>query len=191
MNPLETERLFLRNFQSSDWEALLTMIVQYVASGMSVYDQPWPTSPEEVQGVDNWFASGDQFLAVCLKETGQFIGLAAINPENDEALPVYNLGYIFNADFHGRGYATEVCRAVLEHAFRSLGAERVIAGTAAVNLSSCRVLEKLGFQKTDERIGSLQTGPDGKPIEFLGRTYTLTKAAWEQAQAEDHPVLSA
>jgi hypothetical protein len=29
MTTLETERLLIRNFKSSDWEALHTMIIQY------------------------------------------------------------------------------------------------------------------------------------------------------------------
>jgi [ribosomal protein S5]-alanine N-acetyltransferase len=185
MVALETERLALRNFKFSDWEDLHAMIVQYKASAYAKYDQPWPTSPEEIQGVINWFASGDQFLAVCLKETRHFIGFVALNPETDEGSLVYNLGYVFKAEFHGKGYASEACRAVLAHAFRTLLAQSVVAGTAAVNHPSCRLLEKLGFQKTGESMGSLQNSADGKPIEFLGRTYTLTRGAWEKMGEED------
>ncbi len=180
MITIETERLALRNFVYSDWEDLHAMIVQYKASGFANYDQPWPDSPEEIKGIINWFASGDQFLAVCLKETQQFIGFVALNPETDEGSLVYNLGYVFKADFHGKGYASEACRAALAHAFRTLSAQRVVAGTAAANLPSCRLLEKLGFQKTGESMGSLQQSADGKPLEFLGRTYSLTREAWEE-----------
>jgi len=186
---LETDRLTLRNFVYSDWEDLHAMIVQYKASGYADYDQPWPASPEEIKGVINWFASGDQFLAVCLKETQQFIGFVALNPEADEGSRVYNLGYIFKADFHGKGYASEACRAVLAHAFRTLMAQSLVAGTAAVNLPSCRLLEKLGFQKTDESMGSLQNSANGKPIKFLGRTYTLTREAWEKMREKDHQTI--
>ncbi len=180
MVALETQRLVLRNFNFSDWEDLHAMIVQYKASGYANYDQPWPAAPEEIKGVVNWFASGDQFLAVCLKETLQFIGFVALNPEADEGSRVYNLGYIFKADFHGKGYASEACRAVLAHAYRTLLALSVVAGTAAANLPSCRLLERLGFQKTGESMGSLQNSADGKPIEFLGCTYSLTREAWEE-----------
>jgi [ribosomal protein S5]-alanine N-acetyltransferase len=179
MISLETERLVLRNFQSSDLESLHTMILKYEASGMAAYDQQWPTSPEDIKGVVNWFASGDQYHAVCLKEGSRFIGFVAINPETDEGSRVYNLGYIFQVNYQGKGYASEACRAVLQHAFHSLKAERVIAGTAALNLPSCKLLEKLGFQKTEEGTSSFRNSKDGKPLEFLGRTYTLTRAAWE------------
>jgi ribosomal-protein-alanine N-acetyltransferase len=188
MISLEIERLVLRNFQSSDWGDLHTMIVQYEASGMAVYDQPWPTSPEDIKGVVNWFASGDQYHAVCLKEGSRFIGFVALNPEADESSRVYNLGYIFLDDFHNKGFASEACRAVLQHAFHCLKAERVIAGTAALNVPSCHLLEKLGFIKTGESTGSFRNSEDGTPIEFLGFTFTLTKEAWEETFDVDRQI---
>lgn len=67
MITLATERLILRNFQVNDWPALHVIINQYQASEFAPYDQQWPTSPEEIKGITEWFASGDGFLAVCLK----------------------------------------------------------------------------------------------------------------------------
>jgi RimJ/RimL family protein N-acetyltransferase len=177
MITLETERLVIRNFIPGDWEALYEMITQYAASENAAYDQQWPTTPEEIKGVTDWFAGGDSFLAVCLKDAGQFIGFVSLNPEEKQG--VYNIGYIFNARFHRQGYATEACRAALEHVFDTLQAESVITGTAAVNRASCRLLERLGFQKTEEKTGSFKNDPDGKPIEFLGYTYYLPREAWQ------------
>ena len=174
----ETERLVLRNFQASDWQALQAMIVQYQASEMAPYDQPWPTTPEDIQGVTHWFSSGDQYHAVCLKEGGQLIGFVALNPESEADNRVFNLGYVFDADFHGQGFATEACRAVLQNAFDKLGVERVITGTAALNLPSSRLLAKLGFQKTKQSMVSFYSTEDGKPIEFLGEEYSLNKETW-------------
>jgi [ribosomal protein S5]-alanine N-acetyltransferase len=187
MLSLETERLAIRNFNSSDWEALHEMILQYEASELAAYDQPWPTTVEEIKGTTEWFAGGDSFLAVCLKETGRFIGFVSLNPEPVEDAQVFNIGYIFNFDYHGKGYATEACRAMVDHAFGSLKADRVITGTAAVNRASCRLLEKLGFQKIGEDTGSFRSTPEGKPIEFLGYTYALSKAVWEVNQSVTAP----
>lgn len=178
MNPIETERLVIRNFDVDDAEALHDMIVQYQASDYAPYDQPWPTSPEEIKGITEWFASGDHFLAVCLKESGQFIGFVALNPEEAEGSPAYNLGYVFDFQYHGHGYATEACRAVLDRAFGPLQAARVISGTAAVNRDSCRLLERLGFRKTGETTSSFTTNDEGKPIEFPGYIYAISKEEW-------------
>lgn len=179
MTVIDTDRLALRNFTVNDWEALHEMITQYESSGYAAYDQPWPTSAEEIRGVTEWFASGDNYLAVCLKDKGQLIGFVALNPEPGNDGRVFNLGYVFNANYHGQGYATEACQAMLRHAFGPLQAHRVVTGTAAVNRASCRLLARLGFRKTSESTGSFRTAANGDPIEFLGYSFDLSRAEWE------------
>ena len=51
MNPIETDRLVMRNFKVNDCEALRVMIVQYEASEYAAYDQQWPTSMEEIKAI--------------------------------------------------------------------------------------------------------------------------------------------
>lgn len=175
MIQLETARLVLRQFQADDWQALREMILQYQATPLALYDERWPNSPEEIQRVTAWFAAGRAYRAVCLKESGRLIGFVALNDESRNGRRQYNLGYLFNADYHGQGYAAEACRAALDDAFDRLGADAVVTGTASVNIASRRLLERLGFVKTRESISSFQTAPDGQPIEFLGYSYELTR----------------
>jgi RimJ/RimL family protein N-acetyltransferase len=175
---LETERLIIRNFRGDDWEALHATIGRYAASELAAYDHPWPTAPEEIRKVVEWFAGGDAFLAVCLKETGRFIGFVALNPEGPEDDHTYNLGYVFDFDYHGHGYATEACRALIDHAFAQVHAQQVVSGTAAANRASCRLLERLGFRKTGESTGSLENAPDDQLLVFVGYRYTMTCAEW-------------
>jgi len=180
MTMLETERLLIRNFRGGDWEALHEIISQYESSELTAYDQQWPTSPEEIKGITEWFASGDSYLAVCLKATGRLAGFVALNQEQEDDR-TFNLGYIFHLDYRGQGYATEGCRAVLAHAFDRLQAHRVVTGTAAANHASCRLLERLGFKKTSESTASFRTAPDGKPIQFVGYTFELSRDEWNVA----------
>lgn len=125
MQAIATDRLVIRNFTASDWPALHKMIVQYQASPYAKYDHPWPTDPEEIRGVAQWFADGDHYLAVCLKENGVFIGFVCLNPEEHDGESALNIGYIFDADYHGQGYATQACRAALTRAFDVLDARSV------------------------------------------------------------------
>jgi RimJ/RimL family protein N-acetyltransferase len=174
---LETERLIIRNFQTNEWQALHEIIVQYQASEYAAYDQQWPTSREEIKGVTEWFASGDNFLAVCLNNTSQLIGFVGLNPEEGRQ-GEFNIGYVFDFDFHSRGYATEACYAILSRAFDQFQADRVVTGTAAVNLPSRRLLERLGFQKIGEERTTFKVAEDGKPIEFLGYHYAIARNDW-------------
>lgn len=183
--PIHTPRLTLRNFAQADWAALLEMILQYEASAVAAYDHAWPLTPAEIQQVVNWFASSDHFLAVCLNTSERFIGLVSLNPEGSADPPEFNLGYIFNSEYHGQGYAAEACRAVLTRAFTQLQAVRILSGTAAQNPASCRLLEKLGFSKTGEQPASFRNAPTGQPILFTGCSYALSHEAWQAAAARN------
>jgi ribosomal-protein-alanine N-acetyltransferase len=181
MQPIATERLTVRNFTAEDGPALLKMIVQYQASPYAKYDHPWPTDPEQIKSVAKRFANGDAYLAVCLKETGVFIGFVCLNPEEAETGVVFNIGYIFDFGYHGKGYVTEACRAVLRRAFDELRAEAVVSGTAEANEASCRLLERLGLRVIRLSTTSLQSTPEGKPIEFAGCKYRITREEWQCA----------
>lgn len=172
MTPMETERLIVRRFAEADWQGLYEMIVKYQEFENAAYDptHPWPTSPEEIKQLAGWFASGDRYLAVCLKETGRFIGFVCLNPEEKEGSREYNLGYIFDSNYRGQGYATEACRAMLWRAFGELQAGQVVTGTAPANLPSVRLLQRLGFRVTDESAGS----------------YALSREEWERAGSGTH-----
>jgi ribosomal-protein-alanine N-acetyltransferase len=182
MTSMETERLIIRNFDSDDWQALQEMIIQYESSEYAVYDHKWPTSAEEIKGVAEWFAGGDRFLAVCLKETGRFIGFISLNKKGKEDCQEFSLGYVFNFNYHGKGYATEGCRAIIDHAFSRLGADRIMSSTAAANYPSCRLLNRLGMRKTGEGTASFWKTEDGKPIEFPSFSFTLSRDEWLENQ---------
>ena len=57
------------------------------------------------------------------------------------------IGFIFNPDHQGRGYATEAAAAVLGIAFGAYGLHRVFGRLEARNAASARVLEKLGMRR--------------------------------------------
>jgi ribosomal-protein-alanine N-acetyltransferase len=178
MNTIETERLILRNFRQDDWTVLHQIINVYMSSKLAQYDHQWPTSEDEIQKFAEWFAAGDSYVAVCLKPDDQLIGFVAFNPEKHEGERVFNLGYVFHFDYHGKGYATEACKAALSYAFDELHAVSVISGTAAANGASCRLLGRLGFKMTSQNLMSFKKGNDGKPIEFMGCSFELSREDW-------------
>ncbi|WP_328531805.1 GNAT family N-acetyltransferase [Nocardioides sp. NBC_00368] len=57
------------------------------------------------------------------------------------------IGYAFNPEFHGQGFATETARALLGLAFDGLGLHRVTARVDERNEASARVIERLGMRK--------------------------------------------
>ena len=78
----------------------------------------------------------------------------------------------------GQGYATEGSRALIERAFRELGAERVTAETMAVNTASRRVMEKAGLRYVRTFHAEWPDTIDGD--EHGDVEYALTRAEWAQ-----------
>ncbi len=149
MLSLETDRLRIRSFSPDDWQQLQEMSVQYQASPEARYEDPWPTSDEGVQHLAEFFASGDDYLAVCLKDSGKLIGMVAVEPRKGADGRMHNLGYVFHPEYHGQGYATECCRAAMAHVFEALAADGILTGTRAENVASVGLLQRLGFRERE------------------------------------------
>jgi len=81
-----------------------------------------------------------------LKETGKLIGtlgLYAIDAENRRA----TLGFDLLPEHWGNGYMAEACAALLDHAFKQMGMNRIQASAEPDNIRSIRVMERLGFTR--------------------------------------------
>lgn len=97
-----------------------------------------------------WLATEEGFLAVCIEATGKLIGLLNIDHKEDLDGQVHGLGYVFHPDYHGKGYATEACRAGLAHVFGARSADRVTTGTHPDNEPSVRLLKRLGLRQVGD-----------------------------------------
>jgi len=150
MITLETERLRIRNFTTNDGPAFREVILNYQASESAKFEPPWPTSPDEVQGIVQWFASGDDYLCVCLKDSGTVIGMLAIERRKESEAHVRNLGYIFHPAYQGYGYAQESGRAMMRYIFTQLASEAIHTGTNPANTASVRLLTRLGLRQVSD-----------------------------------------
>jgi len=164
MEPLVTERLTIRNYVPNDWQQLQELAVAYEAFP-GRYENPWPTSEEEVRGMAAWFAEGDGYLAACLTGSGRLIGLVAIPHHDDTEGHEHGLGYVFHPDYHGKGYATEAMHRAMAYVFGEHGAERIRTGTHPDNAASVKLLGRLGLRQVEP--GS----------------YTITHKEWEAARS--------
>jgi [ribosomal protein S5]-alanine N-acetyltransferase len=171
MKIIQTERLILTNFKTTDLPAFVDLINDYQKFEYSKYDHKWPAATEELSNVLKWFSSKDDFLSVKLIGDEKVIGFVSLVKDTVENSKVYNLGYIFNSEYHGCGYAFEACDGYLNFAIRELKAEQFKTGTAKENTKSCKLLAKLGFQIIKEEKRHFQETEKGDPIEFVGVEY--------------------
>ena len=147
MATLETARLVLRPFAADDASWWRTIREQ---PGVLRFLPPLGPDPEgrvrELVGLfaAHWAERGHGPFAVIEKASGRPVGHHGVRflPEFGETEALWTL----DPAVHGRGYATEAGRAVLDFAFGPAGLARLIAITTADNRPSLRVMEKLGFR---------------------------------------------
>jgi RimJ/RimL family protein N-acetyltransferase len=149
--PLETDRLLLRPFAPSDFEALHAILSR---EDVSTYLYWGPQSEEEVQdrlatmiGFRSIEQPGDTLrLAILLKANGRVIGDVVLHWHDNQHRQGY-VGFIVHPDHQGKGYATEATRPLLRVAFEDLGLHRVTGHLDPRNSASAAVLEKLGMRR--------------------------------------------
>lgn len=78
------------------------------------------------------------------KRTDDFIGLLSLGPHHDGV--DLEVSYQLLPNWWGRGYATEVVQVIINYALNELNLPKVLAETQTANISSCKLLEKLGME---------------------------------------------
>jgi RimJ/RimL family protein N-acetyltransferase len=146
---ITTERLILREFEQSDWSAVLA----YQSDTRYLRYYPWTgRTPEEAREFVGMFLKQQaeqprrKFqLAVTLKSNNTLIGNCGIRMKSPDSHQG-DIGYEFSPNYWGQGYATESAQAMVCFGFTQLRLHRIWSWCIAENLGSVRVLEKLGMQ---------------------------------------------
>lgn len=170
----ETERLLLRRFMPDDWKDLH----EYLSNPEVLqYDAETVSNEEECKKKADARSKGQSFWAVCLKETGKMIGHVYFAQVDPPEFLTWEIGYIFNPAFWGKGYATEACRRILRYGFEELGAHRITAGCSPHNPPSWRLLERLGMRREahEKQFGFFHRTPEGEPIWLDSYKYAILR----------------
>lgn len=146
---LATERLILREYEQSDWPAVLA----YQSDPLYLRYYHWTERSEpDVRAFVQRFVDQQHerprlryAFAVTLRPDGRLIGNCNIRVDAVDAC-AGEIGYEFASEVWGQGYATEAARAVVAFGFDTLKLHRVSAHCVADNAGSARVMEKLGMQ---------------------------------------------
>lgn len=175
---LSTERLIVRKFLESDYRD----IHEYLSLKETYRFEPGePVSLEEAKKIAAERARGTNFWAVTLKDGNKkLIGHVSLIQTEPKFFLTWEIGYIFNPAFRGKGYATEAARALIDYAFKEMGVHRVVGYCSTVNIPSWRVLEKCGMKREGLRRKNAFSHKDknGKPRWFDSYEYAIL--------AEDH-----
>jgi len=160
MTILGTERLLLRRLEPRDLDDLAAL---YSDPDVRRYFPEGTLSREETQDEFEWFRNGHPehpelgLWATVLKENGRFIGRCGLLPWMIDGTFEVEIAYMLATEYWGRGLATEAAAGIRDHAFGTLGRNRLICLIDRDNAASIRVAEKIGM--TFEREGTDDKGP--------------------------------
>jgi RimJ/RimL family protein N-acetyltransferase len=180
---LQTERLRVRRLTEADGANLFALdhdpdVLRYIPL------KPHPTREEYVNDIVGRFLPYYDrhphlgVWAVEEKAGSTFVGCFCLRrgiDESDAALLQYRpgdleLGYRLRRAAWGKGYATELAGATLQHAFTTLAAPCVVAAVSCGNTASLRVMEKVGLR----RVGGLYHLP-GSELPFVKFALTIAE----------------
>lgn len=144
---LSTPRLRLRPRTMADLEACLAMDLDPEVHRFIYGNRPPERRRHRAQLrariASGWPPEGGIWVVEWQGAPG-FLGWCGLFPLEDSGL--IEIGYRYVRSAWGQGIATEAARAVLDHGFRGLGFDPIVAVTHPANLASQHVLMKIGLQ---------------------------------------------
>jgi RimJ/RimL family protein N-acetyltransferase len=147
---LRSERLLLRRWRTEDLEPFAALnadplVMEHFPATLSSEESSAYIERQEA----SFDAHGYGFWAVEVVGEDLFAGFVGLQSVDDEMsfAPAVELGWRLARAFWGRGYATEAAAAASRFAFADLGLAELLAYTAAGNLRSRRVMERVGMTR--------------------------------------------
>ena len=147
---LETDRLFLREFDSNDSKNFYELnqnpnVVKFTG------DKPFINILEAKSFLENYKdykSNGFGRWAVIDKSNSEFLGWCGLkyNPELNET----DIGFRFFENYWNKGFATESAKACIEYGFEKLNLKFIVGRAMAENIASIKVLEKIGLRYEKE-----------------------------------------
>ena len=151
---METDRMIIRDFTMKDRNDMQEILGD--AETMQNCE-PAYTIEKTADFLQRFCIEKKGAVAAVHKETLKVIGYILFNELGEG---VYEMGWIFNRAFWGRGFAYESCRAVMDYAFDQMDAHKVFAETID-GIKSVNLMKKLGMKpegiqrsQTKDNLGS-------------------------------------
>lgn len=143
---LQTERLALRELQSSDLDFVASMLAD--PEVMRFYPK-CHTRDESAEWIERqrrrYSEDGHGLWLVCLKQNEEPVGQVGLIRQHVDCVAEDEVGYLIARRHWRQGFAFEAARATRDHAFLALGRRRVISLIRPDNLPSQGVARKLGM----------------------------------------------
>jgi ribosomal-protein-alanine N-acetyltransferase len=150
MEPLTSERIRLRRWRDEDRAPFAAMnadprVMEFFSGTLSRAESDALVDRIEAGHRERGFG----LWAIEVAGAAAFVGFTGLSVPRFEArfTPCVEIGWRLAVEHWGKGYATEAARLALAHGFGTVGLEEIVAFTAAGNLRSRAVMERLGMQR--------------------------------------------
>ena len=93
--------------------------------------------------------------SIILKSENKCIGQASCQKSYDEfgnenSDNIRDVGWFLDFNYHGMGYGSEAARAMIDYMFKEVQIDKIETCAATDNLASWKIMEKLGFHRTNK-----------------------------------------
>ena len=166
---LETERLYLREMNQSDFEDL----AEILQNPRVMYAYEHDFSDNDVQEwldrqITRYEKYGFGLWAVILKNTDEMIGQAGLTMQPYKDTEVLEIGYLLKERFWHYGQASEAANGCKKYAFEQLNRDKVYSIIKSDNYASMKVAKSMGMKKEDEFMTQYY---NGKMLHYLYSVY--------------------
>lgn len=166
---IETERFYLRELNTNDAQMFYALnldpeVTRYTGdTAFHSISEAW----DFLDNYNDYKLHGFGRWAIIHKETHEKWGWCGLKRRESGFV---DMGYRIFQDYWGKGCATEVGKACVNHAFEKLNLDEIIAEAVVENSASFRVMERLGFQ----------FWKDGEDHGFKTRIYKMNQQDFKQ-----------
>ena len=136
---IETDRMVIRDFTVNDVNDMQDILGDEETMKNC---EPVYTIEKTADFLQTFCIGKRGAVAAVHKETAKVIGYILFNGFDEG---VYEIGWFFNRNFWGQGFAYESCKAVIDYAFDKMNAHKVFAETID-GIKSVHLMEKLGMK---------------------------------------------
>ena len=146
-NILYTERTCVREITLEDLDELYAI---YDGQGITDFTEPLLERKKEEEYTKSYinymyYYYGYGMWVVQDRRSGKLLGRAGIEHRETPEGTVMELGYIIRTEEQGKGYATEVCQAIISYAQQELEMDQLHCFIHPENQASVHLAGKLGF----------------------------------------------
>jgi ribosomal-protein-alanine N-acetyltransferase len=150
---LQTERLILRNIESTDAELIHKLRSDEVVNQFVGRDNSSTVekAKEFILKIQNLVKKNEGlYWIIRRKENNDLVGTVCLwnfDTENE----IVEIGYEMLPEFQGKGIMTEAIKAVTAHTFEEIKAKIITAFPSEDNVNSVAILKKLNFEFEDKK----------------------------------------